>query len=233
MTNALEKGIQKANFTLIDSVGPLDTEVWLPNGKETWRLGTTSQIRWNKDNGKGTVKIELLKAGKASLTIHNNTKNDGSYLWKIPSLVVIGSAYKIKITSTTNSSVTDTSNRNFTIAKAEEDNIKVLSPQSGARYFSRNTILIRWSSKGAGSTVEIFVQTLGPDAGSHSSIIKERTFNDGIYRWSVPIQCRNCGPWTNSRHYRIWVRSVETSTLYGWSNKFTLCFNGKVDFCLN
>jgi hypothetical protein len=94
--------------------------VTVPNGGESWARGTTQTIKWTYAGNPGSyVKIELLKAGVLNRIITTKTsvesKGAGSYSWKVPRSQVTGSDYKIRITSTTNSNYTDTSNENFTI----------------------------------------------------------------------------------------------------------------------
>ncbi len=90
-----------------------------PNGGESWQNGTTQTIRWAYTGNPGSyLKIELLKGGSitpitSSAFIGSN--GSGSYNWTIPSTQTTGSDYKVRVTSTTNSSFTDTSDNNFTI----------------------------------------------------------------------------------------------------------------------
>ncbi len=45
------------------------------------------------------------------------TKNDGKHAWKVPSTLVNSAAYKVKISSTKNKKLTDSSDKHFTITK--------------------------------------------------------------------------------------------------------------------
>lgn len=98
-------------------------KVTSPNGGESLKTRTAVVIKWSKGNGGSFVKIQLLKSGKSSLSIHKRTKNDGRYTWKIPASVKTGSSYKIKVSSVTKKSVSDTSNGNFKITA-----VKVIRP---------------------------------------------------------------------------------------------------------
>ena len=110
-----------SNFTITKAsstapTGGGDTlKIVAPNGTEVLTRGMMFPIRWDKGDGK--VKIELLKSGKAYKTIKAKTKNDGKQRWKVPTSITTGSAYKIRITSTTDSSNTDSSDSNFTITE--------------------------------------------------------------------------------------------------------------------
>jgi len=66
------------------------------------------------------VKIELLRAGALVGTMTSGTPigtgGNGSFTWNISSARTPGSDYKVRVTSTTNSSYSDTSDNNFTIS---------------------------------------------------------------------------------------------------------------------
>ncbi len=90
-----------------------------PNGGENFQIGTTQTIRWSYSGTPGTaVHIQLLKGGAIYSTITNSTPiGSGQYNWNIGRYAA-GSTYTIKITSTTNSLYTDTSDAAFTISGA-------------------------------------------------------------------------------------------------------------------
>ena len=87
-----------------------------PNGGQSWKRGTVHTITWSKSGSTGSyVKIELLKGSVVNRVIISSTANDGSYSWTISSTQTAGTDYKIRITSTTYSSISDSSNSNFYI----------------------------------------------------------------------------------------------------------------------
>ena len=57
----------------------------------------------------------VLNQGIVNRTIASRTANDGSYSWTISSTQTEGTDYKIRITSTSYSSIMDSSNSNFAI----------------------------------------------------------------------------------------------------------------------
>jgi len=108
------------NFTGTPVTPPALT-VALPNNGENWKTGSSHAITWTYTGNPGSkVKIELLKNGVLNRTITSRASigngGSGSYNWKISRGQATGTDYLIKITSTTNSSATDTSNGNFSIS---------------------------------------------------------------------------------------------------------------------
>jgi C1A family cysteine protease len=102
-------------------VTPPALTVALPNNGENWKTGSSHAITWTYTGNPGSkVKIELLKNGVLNRTITSRASigsgGSGSYNWKISRTQAMGSDYKVKITSTTNSSATDTSNGIFSIS---------------------------------------------------------------------------------------------------------------------
>jgi RHS repeat-associated protein len=92
-----------------------------PNGGEVWKRGNTYVIKWKFTGNLGPyVRIELLKNGVVNSVIHQSypiNAWDSRYPWTIPINQQPGTNYKIRITSTSNGSYSDTSNKNFTITK--------------------------------------------------------------------------------------------------------------------
>ena len=134
-----DSGGMKSAFLLIPSNDPrspnlsasitgtgivLPVTVTVPNGGELWAAGTTRTIRWTFTGSSGIglterVRIELLKGGVLNRTIASSavigTGGNGSYNWAIPITQTPGSDYTVRVTKTTNSTVSDVSNTAFTI----------------------------------------------------------------------------------------------------------------------
>jgi molybdopterin-binding protein len=109
------------SFTTATTTGITVTS---PNGGESWQVGTTQTILWTYTGNPGSyVKIELLKGTSVNSTITSSTSigsnGSGSYSWTIPTTQTTGSDYKVRVTSTSNSAYTDTSDGNFTISSTE------------------------------------------------------------------------------------------------------------------
>jgi len=121
-TNAGYTDTSDADFAIVAS-GPLPTAtitVTSPNGGESWAHGTTHPVTWTYTGNPGAnVKIELLKAGSPVGTATSSTPigagGTGSYSWPISATRAPGTDYKIRVTSTSNPAISDTSNNNFNI----------------------------------------------------------------------------------------------------------------------
>ncbi len=121
-----------------------------PNGGEALPAGTTKTITWNYTGDPGYyLRIELLKAGSVLKTLSSyvlkGTNGIGSYKWTISSTQASGSDYRIRITSTSNSSLTDTSDNFFTVLGPS---VTVTSPNGGDTLTAGTTKTITWNYAG-------------------------------------------------------------------------------------
>ena len=107
-------------ITATASPGASSITVISPNGGEIWKQNTTHPITWNYTGSPGSaVKIELMKNGIFYQAIVASTPigsaGSGSYPWTIRTITKPGTTYRVRVTSTGNSTFNDTSNANFTI----------------------------------------------------------------------------------------------------------------------
>lgn len=119
------------NFAIAASSGGGVTDsitVTSPHGGESWQRGTTHNITWSKTGDPGAnVKIELLRAAGTVVAgvIAASTSNDGTFAWTISSSRTAGTGYKVRITSITKTSVSNTSNGYFAIVAAPGPGAKI------------------------------------------------------------------------------------------------------------
>jgi ribosomal protein S28E/S33 len=108
--------ISNNNFTLSPATTP-SISVTSPKGGESWMKGSNHLITWTSiDNTGSYIKIEILKSGVLVQTLSSSAPNNGTYNWTVNTGLTIGNDYRIRITSTTNTEIIDTSNSNFIIA---------------------------------------------------------------------------------------------------------------------
>ena len=86
-----------------------------PNGGEVWGVGA-HLITWSSLGSPGAnIKIELLKGASVYKMLSSSYPNDGDVPWTVTSAYASGTDYRIRITSMSNPTYTDTSNGYFTI----------------------------------------------------------------------------------------------------------------------
>ena len=109
-----------------------------------------------------------------------STLNDGSHPWLIPATQTLGDDYKIKITSTINASVNDTSDNNFSIVPPK---ITVTSPNGGENWIRGTAHLITWNYTGNPGT---YVKIELLKGGALNRTILASTPNDKSQSWTIP-----------------------------------------------
>ena len=109
-----------------------------------------------------------------------STLNDGSHPWLIPGTQAHGTDYQVRITSTANVSIKDTSDNNFTIPVPS---ITVVTPNGGETWRRGTTQTIKWTSTESPGT---YVKIELLKAGVLNRVIVASTMNDGSHPWLIP-----------------------------------------------
>ncbi|OPZ44804.1 MAG: Virginiamycin B lyase [Euryarchaeota archaeon ADurb.BinA087] len=130
--------------------------VTLPNGGETWTQGSKQTIRWEYLGEPGpTVRIDVMKGSNVLGTIPSvpaGSEGAGSYNLTLPYNAPLGSDFRVKVTSTSNATFSDTSNNPFTIGPA----ITMVSPNGGENYMQGSPQTLKWNyTNTPGATVKI------------------------------------------------------------------------------
>lgn len=82
----------------------------------TWEKGSTYTITWSGFSG-ARVKIELFRGASLRTTISASTSNDGSHEWTVPGSLATGRNYRVRITSVSDPSQTDASDKKLAITR--------------------------------------------------------------------------------------------------------------------
>jgi uncharacterized repeat protein (TIGR02543 family) len=189
--------------------------VTVPNGGEIWQAGTAQILRWTYTGSPGaTVKIELLKAGVLNRTISAGTAigsaGNGSFNWLIPSFQTLGNDYRIRVTSTSNAALTDTSDADFRINRA---GIQVTAPNGGESWLTGTTQTIRWIYSGSvGTTVKIELLKNMVMNRTITSSTSVGSGGSGQFDWLIP------DAQTPASDYKVRVTSNSSSFLADSSN---------------
>lgn len=163
-----------------------------PNGGETWYTSNTQTIRWVAAGVPGDVNIEISRdpARTDWTPIATVPASDGAYDWPITGPV--SSTVLIRITSVSDSALTDISDGVFAIA---DPSITVTAPADGERWVIGSTYNIKWTAAGipnapAGTdNVDIEVSR----NGGPWEVIFSNVANTGSATWIVtgPIRATN------------------------------------------
>jgi hypothetical protein len=188
-----------------------------PNGGESWQAGTNQTIHWSYIGDPGpNLLIELLKTGGVVSTIAagfpTGTGGNGSLTWTIPLAQTPGTDYRIRVSSTINSSWTDTSNGNFSItAVPVPPSITVTSPNGGESWKRGTTHPIMWTYTGdPGPNVRVegirFTIAVPPAWFTIVDSTPIGSGGSGSYNWAIPASL------TPANNYEIRVTSTTNSS---------------------
>lgn len=149
-----------------------------PNGGEQLRVGSDTTLLWTPLGLSGNVKIELSRNGGSSWeTLFNSTPNDGLETWRVAG--VDSTTARLRVTSVENSTVTDTSNANFSVLNPR---LTVTEPNGGDTWIVDSIQSIRWDTQAVPGNVKI---ELTRNGGVSWQTIIEDTENDGLADWTV------------------------------------------------
>jgi hypothetical protein len=174
-----DNGNNQASVSLQVSYNQTMT-VLTPNASTSWSYDRQQTIQWASNFG-GTVKIDLYKSLSFNRTIATDASNTGTFTWSVPELQP-EDHYWIRITSNTNSSVSDDSER-FTITNPAT--LTVLSPGDGDVFGFGSTRNITWDSSFDG-TVDIDLYKAGAFYRIIDRSVPTVRSSDDSYAWSVP-----------------------------------------------
>ena len=174
--NSLVYDTSDANFSIKGAI-----TVNTPNGGETWYVGESRNITWTRVGSFPTIKIEYSTNGGSTypnVIVPSYDASLGTYPWTVPD--AIGDQLRVKITDIANSTVTDTSNGNFTVKGV----LQLTSPNGGETWVVNTLQNITWTRTGSIPTVKL---EYSKDAGSTYpyTIVASTDASTGSYAWTV------------------------------------------------
>jgi hypothetical protein len=176
-------------------------------------IGSSVVVRWTTTDSVGsTVSIRLYNDTTPVGSSYSATTSNGSYTYTLPSSLVPGSKYRIKVWSYYDENINGFSSY-FSITSQYNGGYTINSPDSGTTWAAGSSYSIQWTTTGTpGSSVRI---ALFKD-GDSLSLISSSYSNSGSYQWTIPSGT------ITSKNYRIRVSSYYDPTIYALSDVFTI-----------
>jgi hypothetical protein len=196
-----------SNFTIGTTPSPDSVAITSPMGNDIWIAGRSYIITWSSSAGFTTVRIDYsTNGGSTWQPVTGSTANDGTYEWMTVPTTPDDSC-KVKIASTANPSIYDTSGL-FVIAPQA---ITVTSPEPASNWIVGRHYDLTWNWTGGFTTARIDYST---DNGSLWNPIIGSTTNDGSYEWTVPN--------TPSDSCRARIANQSYTAAFGISDSFAI-----------
>jgi len=202
INDALVTDESDADFSIKGSV-----DLQVPNGAEAWGVGTTQNITWQRNGAAiASVKLEYSDNGGASydtVIVASTDAATGSYPWPIPDH--INATMKIKVTSTVDDTITDTSDSNFKIVGV----LTVQAPNGTEEWGVATQNNVTWTMAGAISNVKIDYSTNSGSAYPNP-VIASTPAGALAYLWTIPDAVSNA--------VRVRVADADDASVFDTSN---------------
>ncbi|HOM66156.1 MAG TPA: hypothetical protein PK591_10105, partial [Ignavibacteriales bacterium] len=160
----------------------------IPNGGETWKIGSNQNITWETSSNISNIHIYLsTNSGNSwGITLGNNVgAGAGSFLWSN-----IGnypySTCKVKIIDASNNSISDSSDNAFKIG-----NISIIEPVALANYKTNSPMVIKWTSTSNINTVNIYYSADGVSWNQQIASNLPSTTGTNEFTWVTPLTATN------------------------------------------
>jgi hypothetical protein len=189
-------------FTLVGLQAQTTITVTSPNGGETWAGASTQNISWTS-SGVTQVNIDFSTDGGSSWVpiATNHSALSTPYPWLVPGAGPLGSTQcRVRVTSATNSLITDMSDNNFTIPPS---GIIVMVPNGGESYQNGQMASIRWSAQ---SIVNVDIDYSSNNGSTWTAIITNIPAARTFYSWVIPTGI-------NSSQMRVRVKDNSNSNV--------------------
>ena len=158
----------------------------VPNGGESWNVGSTRYIRWHTTDFSGNVDILASYSGNNPqfwIVLASNETNDGTFEWVVPNNP--SSNCIIRILDADDGSPYDNSDAAFTITGGGGGSsfIKVDAPDGGENWQIGSQHNIVWHAQNYSGPVRIEYST---DGGASYNTIESSYSGTPPYAWTIP-----------------------------------------------
>lgn len=193
---------------------PVTFNLISPVATTLWTAGTACPVYWSCSGPVGTsARIDLYNDATFLQALSSTvTSSTGSYLWLIPTQFPAGTRYRIKITSTSNSSVYAFSEY-FAVAAAPTM-LTITKPTAASSWITWYAAQIQWTSTGAPlQTVKL---DLYDSTAFVSRIVAGCPAAGNSFTWMIPSDLH-----TDSA-YRIRIADSSSDTIFALSDYFKI-----------
>ncbi len=180
ITNESDSAVTDKSDNTFKIVGSLTLTA--PNGGESWNVGTSQTVSWDRVGSIANVKLEYSTTGAApypNLIVSSTSAGAGAYSWTIPDS--IGTTRKVKVTDVTDSTVYDESDANFAIVAT----FNITQPNGGEVWTVASTQNITWTTTGSVANVKL-EYSVDNGTDSYGNVIANSTPNNLTYSWQIP-----------------------------------------------
>jgi uncharacterized delta-60 repeat protein len=172
------------NFTISNPA----VSVLYPNGGEFLNVLATVPINWGSVAVSNVDIAYSANGGSTWTNIATNVPSvngvSNSYNWTTP--ITPGTAYRVRIQATGNTSIADVSDANFTI----QNPITVISPNGGEAWSTNTNYPITWNA--APSITNVRISYSSNNGSTWTTIVPSTPAATGSYNWLTPnIQSSN------------------------------------------
>jgi len=199
ITNDLAATYADAPQKWIDLVSPIYGDVIIP--------GSAFEIKWNSANISNKVNIDLSldRGATFAVPLAQNTDNDGSFIWNVPSYYKI--AKLVIRVSDASGAPYDVNWGFFAVVKPALVNITLQKPNGGEQILAGSTYVVTWKEYAFNGIVRLFYST---DNGATWTAFAEHQDAAGSNWWIVPN--------TPSTHCLVMVADAKDGTRMDVSN---------------
>ncbi len=171
-----------------------------PNGNEVYQLNDPVSILWNSVGTVPQVDILLQRAtGGPWEMLYDNIANDGSEIWL--ATLPASTQCRIRIHSSSDTTVFDIANGDFSIQGPPPPSISLVQPENGDSFVVGDPVIVQWSTLGAVELVDVLFRR---NLGDPWVILFNDIENDGGEIWT------STGPASNFCRMRVQVASDTT-----------------------
>ncbi|MBI3617172.1 MAG: hypothetical protein HY210_03015, partial [Candidatus Omnitrophica bacterium] len=156
-----------------------------PNGAETWIVGESRNVTWNRTGSIANAKLEYsTDAGVTypNVVIASTGAATGTYAWTVPNS--IGNQLRVRVSDVSDATVLDTSDANFTI----KGSLTVGAPNGGEAWIVGTSQNITWTRTGTISTVKLEYST-NAFADELQTVVIAASADAALgtpYAWTIP-----------------------------------------------